>query len=128
MKLHEALAAHDIVLRRYGAAPGIRDLGAIESALARPYCGYYRPIERKAAALVHSLVLNHGFVDGNKRTAVYMLGIFLFGSGYGLRFSSIEEANDAVEGLMLAIAEHRMSFDEIALWIRARLEKLDERR
>lgn len=125
MKLHEARAAHDIVLHRYGAASGIRDLGAIESALARPYCGYYRPIERKAAALVHSLVLNHGFVDGNKRTA---LGIFLFGSEYGLRFSSIEEANNSVEGLMLAVAEHKISFDEIALWIRARLEKLDERR
>jgi death-on-curing protein len=53
--------AHDYALSRYGGLPGIRDLGLIESALARPYSGYYRPIEKKAAALVHSLTLNHGF-------------------------------------------------------------------
>lgn len=79
----------------------MRDRGAIESALARPYCGYYRSIDKKAAALVHSLVLNHGFVDGNKRTAVQMLGIFLFNSGYGLRFSSKNAANKEVEELVL---------------------------
>jgi len=96
----------------------------IESALARPYSGYYRPIERKAAALVHSLTLNHGFVDGNKRTAVFVLFILLMNSGYTLDVGSPEILNDEVEDMVLAIAEHRLEFEEIVDWIRRRLVKL----
>jgi len=94
------------VLRKYGGLRGVRDVGAIESALARPYCGY--PIEKKAAALVHSLTLNHGFIDGNKRTAVFMLAELLLNSGYTLRFESTELLNDEVEDMVLAVTEHRM--------------------
>ncbi len=53
-----------------GGAPGILNPSAVESALARPYHGYHRHIHEKAAALVHGIVSNHGFVDGNKRTAL----------------------------------------------------------
>jgi len=53
-----------------GGAPGILNASAIESALARPYHGYHPRLHQKAAALVHGIVSNHGFVDGNKRTAV----------------------------------------------------------
>jgi death-on-curing protein len=125
--LNEALAAHEIVLHQQGGAHGVRDRGAIESALARPFCGYYRSIESKAAALVHSLVLNHGFVDGNKRTAIQVLGIFLLNSGYGLRFSSENEANEDIEELVLAVAEHRMSFDDIASWMKQRVTRADRK-
>ena len=124
MTIEEALAAHDYVLDRYGGLRGIRDIGAIESALARPYCGYYLPIEKKAAALVHSLALNHGFLDGNKRTAVYMLAILLLGSGYTLRFPDVEQANTEVERMILAIVEHEMSFDDAVHWIKLRLMKI----
>ena len=79
--MDEAVEVHDFVLARYGGLAGIRDMGAVASAVARPYSGYHRRIERKAAALVHSLVLNHGFLDGNKRTAVFMLCILLWNSG-----------------------------------------------
>jgi death-on-curing protein len=115
------------VLHQLGGARGVRDSGAIESALARPYSGYHRSIERKAAALVHSLVLNHGFVDGNKRTAIHMLGILLQNSGYGLRFANTDEANDQVERLMLEIAEHKISFEGIISWLKERLTKVDQK-
>jgi death on curing protein len=124
VSLKEALAVHDIVLAEYGGLAGIRDSGAIESALARPYCGYYRTIEKKAAALVHSLTLNHGFVDGNKRTAVFMLGILLLGSGYALKFRDAETANIEIENMVLAVAEHRMTFEDIATWLKRYLVKL----
>jgi death-on-curing protein len=111
-------------LREFGGLQGIRDLGTIESSLARPYCGYYRPIEKKAAALIHSLILNHGFLDGNKRTAVYMLAILLFASGYSLRFNSAELLNVEVEAMILDVAEHRMTFDQIVSWIKIRLIRI----
>ena len=111
-------------MRHYGGLLGIRDRGAIESALARPYCGYYRAIEIKAAALVHSLILNHGFVDGNKRTAVFMLGTLLIGSGYSLWFPTAPTLNADVEEMVLAVAEHRMGLDEIATWTKTRLVKV----
>jgi death-on-curing protein len=122
--LVEALIAHEFVLRQYGGRSGIRDLGTIESALARPYSGYYRQIEWKAAALVHSLVLNHGFTDGNKRTSVFMLGILLWSSGYSLAFKTKEVLNDEIVAMVLAVAEHHMNLDQIAAWIKERLVKL----
>ena len=120
----EAYFVHDLVMHEYGGRPGIRDIGAIESALARPYCGYFRRIEKKAAALVHSLTLNHGFVDGNKRTAVFMLAILLRESGYTLEFENVDILNDEIVAMILAVAEHRMTFDEIAAWVKKRLVKL----
>lgn len=52
-----------------GGRPGIVSLHMIESAIGRPYSGYHRKIAQKAAALLHSMVMNHGFADANKRTA-----------------------------------------------------------
>jgi len=58
---------HTVLLQRYGGALGVRDPGALESALFRPQTGYYRDIVEEAAALMESLAINHPFVDGNKR-------------------------------------------------------------
>jgi death-on-curing protein len=79
------LAAHQTALLM-GGVDGVRDVGLLESAIARPYSGYHRPVSRKAA-LLHSLALNHGFVDGNKRTALLVLRVFLERSGYAIRLS-----------------------------------------
>ena len=56
-----------------GGLDGIRDEGLIRAALARPYHGYHHWIYQKAAALVHGIITSHGFVDGNKRTALYLV-------------------------------------------------------
>lgn len=73
----EILALHDILLQRYGGAPGIRDMGAVEAAVFRPQCGYYVDIIEEAAALLESLLINHPFVDGNKRVAFAACDVFL---------------------------------------------------
>jgi death-on-curing protein len=65
------LDAHERALT-FGGLPGIRDLGAVQSAIARPYTGYYRKIEEKAAAIVESVAAGHCFTDGNKRTSLYL--------------------------------------------------------
>ena len=63
----DALFFHKHLIERYGGAAGIRDIGALESALHRPQTGYYDSLVDEAAALLESLVQNHPFVDGNKR-------------------------------------------------------------
>jgi len=72
----DVLAFHEIQLRRYGGAPGIRDMGLVEAALFRPQTGYYKDIIEEAAALWESFLMNHPFVDGNKRTAFAVMDVF----------------------------------------------------
>ena len=73
----EVLAAHNRLIETFGGASGVRDRGALESALARPQSGYYADIIQQAAALLESLSQNHPFVDGNKRTAIAVTAAFL---------------------------------------------------
>jgi len=78
----DALFFHKQLIGNYGGAPGVRDLGALESALKRPQTGYYDTIVEEAAALLESLVQNHPFVDGNKRVAFAVVDVFLRINGY----------------------------------------------
>ena len=68
---------HELLLEAFGGAAGIRDLGALESALMRPQLGYYDTLIDEAAALMESLAMNHPFVDGNKRVAFFVTDTFL---------------------------------------------------
>jgi death-on-curing protein len=120
VQLDEVLVAHDFALT-FGGLAGIRDLGTIEAAVARPYCGYYRTIAKKAAALVHSLASNHGFLDGNKRTALFMLNLLLRRSGYYLRAESPQQKNADAETMILGLVEHRMNFDDVVAWLEQRI-------
>lgn len=73
----DVLAIHAVLLRKYGGSEGIRDMGALESAVFRPQSGYYVDLVQEACALLESLLINHPFVDGNKRTAFAACDIFL---------------------------------------------------
>lgn len=84
----EVLALHDVLVEQYGGAQGIRDTGAVEAAVFRPQCGYYGGIVEEAAALLESLLINHPFVDGNKRVAFAACDVFLRINGYGLKADS----------------------------------------
>jgi death-on-curing protein len=111
-------------LAEFGGRPGIRDLGLIQSAIGRPYTGYYRSMAQKASALLESIACNHGFVDGNKRTAVHMLGILLSNSGYALRFSDKQTMNLEIENLVLALVNHDLHVRDVTGWLNARLERV----
>ena len=80
----EVLALHHVLIERHGGATGIRDMGAVEAAVFRPQCGYYADIVEEAAALLESLLINHPFVDGNKRVAFAACDVFLRINGHGL--------------------------------------------
>jgi death on curing protein len=80
--LEEVLAMHAILLAEFGGAGGLRDRGALESALMRPQLGYYGSLVAQAAALMESLAQNHPFVDGNKRVAFFVTDTFLRLNGH----------------------------------------------
>ena len=78
----DALTLHELLIQRYGGSAGIRDVGALESALFRPQSGYYDDTIAEAAALLESLAINHPFIDGNKRIAFAVADVFLRINGY----------------------------------------------
>lgn len=84
----DALFFHRQLIERYGGATGIRDAGALESALHRPQTGYYDTLIHEAAALLESLIQNHPFVDGNKRIAFAVVDVFLRINGYTISSDS----------------------------------------
>jgi death on curing protein len=77
LTLDEALHIHAELIRAFGGADGVRDMGLLESALLRPQTGYYGDLIEEAAALWESLAMNHAFVDGNKRVAYAAMELFL---------------------------------------------------
>jgi len=82
LTLDEVLEMHSILIKRFGGAAGVRDLGLLESALYRPQTGYYSTLFEMAAALFESLINNHPFIDGNKRVAFFATDVFLRMNGY----------------------------------------------
>jgi death-on-curing protein len=118
-----ALAIHDRQLAEHGGIAGLRDPGALESALARPInrwsYGDDDPAQL-AAAYGFGLARNHPFADGNKRTAWVLARLFLALNGHELRFSPA----DAI-ATMLDLAAGQLSEAEMADWFRERLAKSD---
>jgi len=92
----------------------------VEAAAARPFNGYYTRIEDRAAALAHGIAKGHAFVDGNKRTALTMMTMFLERSGY--RFRDPAQVDATAFLVMEALADSRMSRTQLARWIAERIE------
>lgn len=88
--LADVLAMHMVLIKRYGGSDGVRDMGSLESAVARPQSGYYKDVIESAAALFESLAINHPFIDGNKRVAFAATDVFLRLNGYRFTLNSKE--------------------------------------
>jgi len=118
LTVNEVLLLHARLIQRTGGSRGVRDVGLLESALARPRSTFdgvdlHPDLWTKAASLMHSLALNHSFVDGNKRTAVTATGIFVELNGFKLTAS-----NDRVLDFTRQVTAGGMELDEIATWLR----------
>ncbi|MCY4408142.1 MAG: type II toxin-antitoxin system death-on-curing family toxin [Rhodospirillaceae bacterium] len=117
--LNVVLALHDRQIAEHGGADGIRDLGAIESAIARPVnlAVYGDPdAAALAAAYMYGLAKNHGFVDGNKRVAWVVGRLFLLDNGYGLAFEPLEAIR-----VMESVAAGRADEAELVEWLQVHL-------
>ncbi|MHB8972641.1 MAG: type II toxin-antitoxin system death-on-curing family toxin [Pirellulaceae bacterium] len=121
MTLAEVLDLHRRVIEQTGGADGIRDLGGVESAVAQPQMSFdgvllYPTLAESAAALCFSLVMNHPFVDGNKRVGHAALETCLVLNGYEL----MGDIGDA-EKLMLNLAAGEVTRDELLNWIKSQM-------
>ena len=122
--LDEALAIHSEMIALFGGRAGIHDFTLLHSAIERPRAQFggtylYTSIWTMAAALLHSLVKNHPFDDGNKRTAYTSTVRFLYKNGYNLR-------NKHREGIefMVAVDVKNISVEEIADWLKKNSKKV----
>ena len=88
--IQEILAVHQDLIEQFGGSHGLRDMGALESALFRPQMGYYDSLIEEAAALMESLAMNHPFIDGNKRVAFFVTAAFLMQNGHFIECDSRE--------------------------------------
>lgn len=112
---------HGESLAEHGGAPGLRDEGLLESALARPInlAAYEEPdVAALAACYGVGLAKNHAFVDGNKRAAFLSVGLFLALNGYRLKATQVEATLT-----MLSMAASEINEERFAEWIRAHLVK-----
>lgn len=115
--LNEVLELHHRLVQRYGGSAGIRDLGALESALAQPRLTFdgeelYPSIGEKASALGFSIIKNHPFVDGNKRTGHAAMEIFLVLNGF-----EIHAPVDEQQLVVLQVASGEMGREVFADWL-----------
>lgn len=121
LAVEQLLRLHEMQLRAFGGSPGLRDRGRLEAAAARPQMTFggedlYPDLAAKAAALMHSLVMNHPFVDGNKRVGVMAAELLLVVNGHDLE----AEDNDLVE-LTFGVARGEISSEALAIWLRQRI-------
>jgi death-on-curing protein len=113
LTVDEVLTLHENLILRFGGPEGIRDHGLLESALHRPRTGYYPDLVSMAAALFESLIMNHPFVDGNKRIAFFATDIFLRLNGFKIRVDP-DEAHAHLVGLL---EKNLCDFDHLKEWI-----------
>lgn len=116
----QILFIHSRLIDTTGGSHGIRDVGLLESAAARPMATFggkdlYPDIFHKTAALMESLAKNHPFIDGNKRTAITSAGLFLRMNGH-----SLEASQKELEHFAIAMAQSKIVFAEAVEWFEKR--------
>ena len=121
LTLDEVLELHRLILKQSGGSAGVRDLGALDSAVAQPRMAFggqdlYPALAEKAAALGFSLVKNHPFIDGNKRIGHAAIEVFLV-----LNNHEIAAEVDEQEQMILGLASGWQSREQFTEWLRARI-------
>jgi death-on-curing protein len=117
LELAHVLSLHTDVIRQSGGAMGVRDLGALQSALAQPRMTFggndvYPSLIDKAAALAFSLVMNHPFVDGNKRVGQMAMEAMLLLNGF-----EVDAPVDEQESVFLRLAAGQLTREQFVDWL-----------
>jgi death-on-curing protein len=117
LSLEEILSLYSLLIAQSGGSSGLRDRGALESAVAQPEASFggedlYPTLEYKAAALGHSLIQNHPFIDGNKRIGHAAMEVFLVLNGFEIDASVNEQ-----EELIIGVASGRISRNQLSEWL-----------
>lgn len=114
---------HADQLKHYGGGAGLRDRGALESAASRPAMTFggedlYPDLASKAAALMHSLVMNHPYVDGNKRVGAHAAALFLL-----MNEQRLDVLPKELEDITLTVARGEIDAEALAIWFRQRISR-----
>ena len=113
----EAIKIQEVLIEEFGGKKGVRDLGALESAINRPYATfnsmelYPNPVE-KALAIIESIVVNHPFIDGNKRAGYVFMRLLLLKEG-----CTIDATEEEKYSFVIGIASGELKTEQIRLWL-----------
>lgn len=126
IELQDVINLHNILIDKFGGSKGIRDQAALESTIFRPYATFenqelYPTPADKAAAILESILINHPFFDGNKRTAYVLMRMLLLENGLDLVAGQDEKYK-----LVISASMGEIRFNEMKSWIMARLEMKNE--
>jgi death-on-curing protein len=126
LSLEQVLDLHRLQIVRFGGSAGLRDRGGLESALARPQMTFggedlYPDVATKAAAMLHSLVMNHPFVDGNKRTGAAVAELFM-----NLNQVELTAGDEELVEVTLAAARGELNAEALSIWLRQRSRPREE--
>lgn len=125
LSIDQILDLHNRQIRAFGGSAGLRDREGLESAVARPAMTFggedlYPDAADKASALMHSLVMNHPFLDGNKRIGASAAELFLELNGYRLA-----AADEELEDITMTVARGEIDAEALAIWFRQRISRED---
>lgn len=123
LTLEQVLVIHEDQIERYGGSSGVRDLSLLESAIFRPQTTFsgedlYKTHFDKAAALMHSLIMNHAFIDGNKRTGTVAMLVY-----FDINNISINISNNELVETVLLIEKEKWGIEKIAGWLKINSKK-----
>lgn len=124
LSIDEVYFLHELAIKRIGGRSGVRDFTLLHSAVERPKVTFggndlYTDIYSKGTALVHSLILNHPFEDGNKRSGFFALNAFLQKNNFKLKFTQNSALN-----FCLQVENKSLKFDDISVWIKNHARKI----
>lgn len=113
LRFHEQLEASDIPVEQ-----GVRDMSLLESAVNAPFQTFggdelFPTVQEKAARLLYGIANNHAFIDGNKRTAVHAMEMYLL-----LNNVPLDCNDDELEAIVIAVADNTCPYDDLVSWIR----------
>jgi len=125
LSVEQLLRLHAAQISRFGGSAGLRDRGLLESAAARPAMTFdgedlYPDLAAKAAALLHSLAMNHPFVDGNKRVAAAAAELFLAVNG-----AELPASDEELERLTMGVAGGELEVEALTIWMRQHTVRRD---
>jgi death-on-curing protein len=108
---------HEVLIKRFGGGSGVRDIGALQSAIARPYMTFaetdlYPTAIDKASAILESILINHPFIDGNKRTGYALMRLILLQAGLDILANQDEKYS-----MVISVSKGELRFDEIKQWL-----------
>jgi len=116
-----------ILIDKFGGSHGIRDKAALESAISRPFQTFdgndlYPSVFEKAASLIESILVNHPFIDGNKRTGYTLLRLYLIQNGL-----DINASQDNKYEFVIDIASGTLKYEGILSWLKSNTSKMNDR-